>query len=312
MAGGGRPTDSWKNPTEFAERLQKAAGQALKAEVGADLSKIVNDTLASANARDTDLVADRVDEITLALGEVVESPVKTLFGGSVAKHTYVDGLSDIDTLLVLDGTDFEGMKPSEAISRLAKLIDASVGGITTKAGRLAVTVTYSDGMQVQLLPAFESGERVRVPRFNSDDWSNISPLKFQKKLTQVNHNCGGKVVPTIKLVKAIMGGLPESQRLSGYHTESLAIEVFKKYDGIKTATAMLPHFFQRASELVKSPITDSTGQSVHVDDSLGPANSEARIKQSHVLNRLYKRLRNAAAHGQTSIWSSMLNSDDER
>ncbi|MAC89375.1 CBASS oligonucleotide cyclase [Maricaulis sp.] len=311
MAGGSNAGDSWNDPDKVVNRLKRAAQQAITAEVSAKLAEILNSALADANNRDIDLVGSRIDEVTSALGDVVEAPIKTLFGGSVAKHTYVDGLSDIDTLLVLDGTEFENKRPSDAIKILTDLIENAVPGANAKGGKLAVTITYGDGMEIQMLPAFQQGDRLRVPKFSSDEWSDISPLKFQNKLTDVNQACGGKVVPTIKLAKAIMGGLPETQRLSGYHTESLAIEVFKKYDGTKTPAAMLPHFFEQASKLVLSPIKDSTGQSVHVDDRLGSEDSKPRRMQSHVLNRLYKRLRNAAAHGQTAIWDSMLSSFDD-
>jgi hypothetical protein len=112
-------------------------------------------------------------------------------------------------------------------------------------------------------------------------------------------------VPTIKLAKAILGALPESQRLSGYHIESLAIAAFREYTGQKTTTAMLPTFFERARDLVLAPIKDRTGQSIHVDEYLGGEGSSERSSASHILGRLAKRMRNASAAGSKAQWQAL-------
>ena len=87
--------------------------------------------------------------------------------------------------------------------------------------------------------------------------------------------------------------------------ESLGIAAFRNYAGELTTAAMLPVLFERARELVLSPIRDSTGQSVHVDEYLGPANSDARMAVSHVMGRLARRMRNATAAGSTAQWRAM-------
>jgi hypothetical protein len=133
----------------------------------------------------------------------------------------------------------------------------------------------------------------------------MDPAKFQEALTRRNQECGNKLVPTIKLAKAILGMLPESQRLSGYHVESLAIAAFKGYEGERTTAQMLPHFISRATDLVLSPITDSTGQSIHVDGYLGPAHSPERLRASHLLDRIYKRMRMATVAESEAQWRDL-------
>jgi hypothetical protein len=176
---------------------------------------------------------------------------------------------------------------------------------------MAVTVEYDDGMTIQLLPAIKDADgRLHVPSSRQDGWSRINPAAFSEALIRHNQQCGNKLVPTIKLAKAINGTLPEAQRLSGYHMESLGIAAFRDYDGEKTTTVMLPVFFERARELVLSPIRDTTGQSVHVDEYLGPANSPERVAISHVMGRIARRMRNAAAAGSTAQWRSMFGFDE--
>jgi hypothetical protein len=173
-------------------------------------------------------------------------------------------------------------------------------------GRMAVTITFPDGMVIQLLPAIKTSDgHLHVPSSRRNAWSKINPKTFREALKKRNDECAGKLVPTIKLAKAINGRLPEGQRLSGYHMEALGISAFKGYKGEMTTSAMLPAFFERARELVLSPIRDSTGQSVQVDEYLGPANSETRLALSHVLGRVARRMRNATAAGSTAQWAAM-------
>jgi hypothetical protein len=198
------------------------------------------------------------------------------------------------------------------LTKLADVIQEEIGdAATVTTGKLAVTISYQDGMELQLLPAFRTEEGLKVPSWRRDGWSNISPQNFQNELAKRNTQCGGKLIPTIKLAKAVIATLPESQRLTGYHVESLAIAAFKDYSGPKTTATMLPLFFEKARELVNAPIRDSTGQSVHVDEYLGQAGSTQREAASHILSRIAKRMRNASAHKSKDQWESIfgLNND---
>ena len=139
--------------------------------------------------------------------------------------------------------------------------------------------------------------------------SEINPENFQAALTERNNECGNKLVPVIKLAKGIIATLPEAQRLSGYHVESLAISAFRGYDGPKTVSAMLPTFFEKAKDLVLAPIKDRTGQSINVDSYLGPENSPERLSAGHILDRLGRRMRNATAAGSKDQWLAMFDAD---
>lgn len=310
MGGGGSSGPFvHRSPDEFARLVKQTEDETAAKAFQADLGTMLSGMLAAANSRDTALVHERLSEIKDGLSSTLETSIDTLFGGSVAKHTYVDGLSDVDSLLILNGSKFEASTPSAALSGLEKMIKKGLGGSAeVSSGKLAVTVIYRDGMQVQLLPAFRTEDGLRVPSFRHNGWSHISPESFQKALTGRNAECGGKLVPTIKLAKAVMGTLPEAQRLTGYHVESLAIAAFKGYRGPQTLAAMLPTFFDRAKDLVQQPIRDSTGQSVHVDGYLGEAKSTERQAIGHVLGRIAKRMRNASAHCSQEQWRALFGS----
>ena len=121
----------------------------------------------------------------------------------------------------------------------------------------------------------------------------------------------GKLVPTIKLAKGVLGSLPEGLKPSGYHVESMAINIFRGYHGGMKHQDILRHFFAEAPNHILKPVKDSTGQSVHVDDSLGPADSPQRQTIARTLDRINRRIKNADAAQSLSVWRDVLGSEIE-
>jgi|SRR5579871_353541 len=307
--GGGGSYSDWSE--EGLAKIVREDVDKSAAEHEPELAGLFSDLLASYNDRDADLARKRLDEAKEALQDPVERSIDVLLGGSVAKHTYVDGLSDVDSLIIISGSQFEGLVPTEILDRMEQILRERVGHrAEVTHGKMAITITYPDKMIIQLLPAMRTDTGLKVPAAKHDGWSNINPEAFQTVLTRRNEECGQKLVPTIKLAKAVIANLPERYQLSGYHVESIAIKAFDGYDGKKTTAAMLPVFFEKAKEIVLSPILDKTGQSVHVDEYLGDANSSDRQSISHLLYRVAKRMRNASAAGSNSQWRDLFFTED--
>ncbi len=278
-----------RSPEELRNAVRKAEDRTSVAAFETELAGVLGNLLGGYNSRDVETMRERLETVKGALqGAMV-------------------GSFDIDSLVLINDSALDGKSPQQVLVRMEKIIARQLGGeAKITHGRMALTIEYNDGMIIQLLPALKSKDgHIHVPSSRAAGWSKINPVTFQEALTRRNAECAGKLVPTIKLAKAIVGQLPESQRLSGYHMESLAISAFRNYGGDKITTAMLPTFFERARELVLSPIKDSTGQSIHVDAYLGPANSEARQAASHVLGRIARRMRNATVAGSTAQWRAL-------
>jgi len=306
MGGSGGGWGYWP-PINLAPRIASVGEQAEAARFESEVSDLLRDYLQNFNNRDTASVRDRLDEVKELIADDIADTIDQNFGGSVAKHTYVDGLSDIDTLVILNGTELAS-SPQKARERVSAILAERLGpGCDVSVGRLAVTVKYSDGMEIQLLPAIkkdDGGLKIQSAR-RQDRWSHVNPRGFQQALTKRNQECSGKLVPTIKLVKAINGALPEAKQLSGYHIESLAIAAFRNYQGPRNTSAMMREFFSKAPDLVKQPIKDSTGQSVHVDDYLGPASSARRLAASQTLSRIERRIQTATAARDLDGWRDL-------
>jgi len=270
------------------------------ARYNAESNAYLQELLTDYNNRDAEKVKKHIDTLQKAIDKEIEGETETLFGGSVRKHTNVDGLSDVDVLVVVNNSSLANASASEVLGYFEKRLAERLSGlgVKVKAGTLAVTVSYSDGTEIQVLPALKTVTGVRIPSADGTKWSTVvRPQEFAKKLTSVNKANGGKVAPVIKLFKGVQTQLPETSQLKGYHVESLAIEAFRGYSGRQTPKDMLRHFIEFSSSRVNNPIADTTGQSLHVDDYLGSANSQDRQRVSGALGRLAKRLETCERRG---------------
>jgi hypothetical protein len=308
MGGSGGVFGGKYTPEKHKEIIREARERTRDKGVETEVNGKINELLADYQRR-TEVTSEHLNDIKDIIEENIGGTIEMRFGGSVSKHTYVDGLSDVDVLALIDKSELSDVSPHEVLQYIkTSLNNANHPDIEDiRVGKLAVTVTFSDGEEIQLLPAVRKYEGYRIPRQTGDNWSNvIRPDKFATKLRQVNQNCGGKVVPVVKLVKDIVSRLPGDQQMSGYHIESIAIEVFKSYSNQKTPKAMLRYFFEKAKDVVKTPIKDETRQSIHVDDYLGPENSDKRFRISYTLDRIGRRMKNADEIGSVEEWTSIL------
>ena len=239
--------------------------------------------LAQYTRRNTQTVTQRLESLCGFLRQK-GNVLQTMFGGSVRKGTYVTGLSDVDALLIVNQSSLVNQTPAMVIEYVRDTIQNRLRQNAVSAGNLAVTVSYSDGTEIQTLPAIRTNSGgVRIADPGSTQWSNVArPDDFAEKLAKVNTARNGRVVPIIKLAKAMAGCFitRPSRKMSGYHIESLAIDAFKDYQGPLDPKNMLVHLLGYAMDAAKSPITDSTGQSRYVDDSLGQADSGPRKRAS--------------------------------
>lgn len=290
---------------DLARKLRDAEAQTRDESYETNVNQQLRECLKDFNDRDVAGTRKILDDVKKELGDEIGGAVDLVFGGSVSRHTYLDGLSDTDALVILEPDDIARKSPERLKERFAQRLRDLFGKENVKVGDLAVTVTVR-GKELQLLPAMREGDGYRIASPDGRSWSKINPKGFAEKLTQANKAQDRKLVPTIKVAKAIIATLPKQQQLSGYHIESLAIEAFKNYDGPKTYKAMVTHFFERAAQLVNTPIRDKTGQSLYVDEDLGAQNSSQRRVASQALQRIHRKLMNADASKDTEAWSELI------
>jgi hypothetical protein len=307
MAGGGGGFYRNIDPIEQSQKLRKSEQQSLDKEFEINVSNILSDLLAKYNDRDIESTRKHLDIIKDKLKNELESTIDLVFNGSVARHTYIDGFSDVDALILLDKAMLLNKSPEEVRQQIGELIQERLPKTDVKVGSQAITINFHD-MKVQVLPAMKHGDGYRIADESGKNWAHIKPKEFASKLTQVNQNTGGKLVPTIKLAKSIIAHQNPNTQITGYHTESLAIDIFKNYTGEKSTKAMLKHFFSKATDRVLTPIKDRAGNPINVDDNLGSANNLNRRIICNSFDRIAKRMNNADGAQNLEYWKSILGS----
>ena len=141
MGGGG---GGYSLDARELKKLRKDAQERFaRAEAEADINGYLAERLAEINERDYVAVDKHLDAVEDVLKDEVDGFDRLRFGGSVAKHTYVDGLSDIDSLVVLRDA---GMTPEEARHALAEALEKHLkrGEVASITEHFAVTVEFRD------------------------------------------------------------------------------------------------------------------------------------------------------------------------
>jgi Second Messenger Oligonucleotide or Dinucleotide Synthetase domain len=295
--GGGRYT----GPTSDAlRRMIDQAKERERQRLDTDVNDLLQKLLAHFNDRDTEVISDRLVSIGEMLSDVAE--IETfLLGGSVGKHTAVNGISDVDALVILGRPDLAGKSPQFVLNSFHKQLNQSLPRSEVKSvekGRLAVTVTYHDGTEIQLLPALRSGQTISIASADGKNWIDTKPKVFQRELTRANRQLNQALIPTIKLLKSIVSDFPKQKQLTGYHIEAMALDAARDYQGPKTSKWLLLHLLGYAADRVLKPMADITGQSRNVDSYLGKANSVERRNISQALAGMKRRLEAATTVSQ--------------
>lgn len=298
MAGGGGgyiPRSSKSLRTIFEE----AKNNANKERLDGDVNQLMRDLLSSYQ-RDSESIQQHMQEIENVLQEVGDLE-KFMFGGSVAKHTYVEGLSDVDAVVLVNKDDFKDENPKSILNQFTnslrnRLTAKNVDKV--EKGNLSVTITFRDKTEIQILPAIRVGKRIAISDETGEKWNDINPKIFQQKLSLANERLNSNLIPTIRLMKTINSKLPKQKQMEGIHIEALTLECLKNYRGSKTPKAMLLYVLDTSSKRVLKPISDISGQTKNVDSGLGTSNSVKRKAIADSLSSISRRLNAATTVNQ--------------
>src|SRR5260370_32167168 len=152
---------SGRKPEEIKLYLRKEEEKTLDQAFEAQVAEGLGDLLSDANQRDAKAIGDAVDEIKDALAADIEGTVDPIFGGSVRKRTFVDGISDIDTLVILRDPKLRSLSPQEVLTYFEKKARAGLPGWGVSRGKREVTLTR-DGVELQGLPAAREASTTRI------------------------------------------------------------------------------------------------------------------------------------------------------
>ena len=302
--GGSRGRGPYFTTTDQETMRVQAAERINRGRIDADVNSLLQHELVEVNDRDVERINRDLEQIEHLLEGQVEGFDRLLFGGSVAKRTYVDGLSDVDALVILNDKSLESKSPVEVLEQFRDLLmrrlpQGRIDNISV--GNMAVRIVYRDEAKIELLPAIQTGGEISISSNEGEDWARIEPRRFAEKLTDTNRRQGGAVVPAIKLAKVLFASTLGDVAPTGYHVEALAIAAFENYNGPRTPKSMLLRLISSASHDVLRHIRDTTGQSDHLDEYLGDSGSTERRRLARSLENLGKNM----TSGSIDYWQAL-------
>jgi hypothetical protein len=293
-------------PEDLIKKIRESENKLADTAFENQISELLGNILTNVNNRDVDTLSTHLTTIKGALESEISGTLDLRYGGSVSKHTYVDGLSDVDSLVILDNSDLSGKSPDEVKDYFYWKLKKRLPQTVIEKGRLAITVKFQN-FEIQLLPALRVGDSYKIPSYSSQNtWALTNPKKFVLSLKKINGITNGKTVPVIKLAKSIIAQLPEKRRITGYHVEALAIDAFATYKGPLKTKDMLKYLFKHSSEKVLSPMKDKSGHTVHLDDYLGQSGSLERKIVSDSLSQISRKMQNADGSRNKQLWVDIL------
>ncbi|MDE2854316.1 MAG: nucleotidyltransferase [Chloroflexota bacterium] len=284
MSGGGR--QNWRNlqPVTRRELLDDSEHETDSLQRATEIEHYLSEKLKEINDLDYSAIHSHREMIQKALRK--EFDIESMnFAGSHARHTDVVEHSDIDLLATFRDKSELPDSSDESIVLLAHRLQARLPKSTIEIGKMAVSVKFSDGLEVQVLPAFREGNAFKIPDVDSSGWKSSNPAAHSRALTATNGRCNGQLIPTIKLAKELFrrNGI----ELKSYHVESMALKAFAHYSDARSNRVMLRHLLSSSKTLVRQPIADQAGQTSDVSSYLSP---QDRTQLSTKLANLETRL----------------------
>jgi Fe-S-cluster formation regulator IscX/YfhJ len=290
---------AWQ-PSGLAESLERTRQQAAAAEVAA----IFDEAVSEINQMNTEALDRRREKVLEALQELSPDVADLHGGGSYTRHTYVDGLSDVDLLFGMgpysSSTILNKDDPAAVIGEMKKLLRKKYPTTKMTTGRMAVTMHFSDGLELQILPAFSYHSGYKIPDYDGKGWTVTRPQVFAERLRERNEEVDGKLLRCIKLAKRICH--MHNVEVKSYHLENMAVRAFDRYAGPRSDEAMLRHLFNHAKTLVTTHMRDITGQNAYVDNYL--TSKTMRVGLARQMATVERDI--AAAEGNAEAWRDML------
>ena len=195
------------------------------------------------------------------LATVADPPVSRL-AGSYGRRTVSGDIKDVDTLVFVDRsyrTDVEGVFADLA----AALKDLEVDGYgkgeikTNRKQRRSAHVEFKkdgiDAFHVDVVPVIRPGDDptavLEIPDREWTTWVPTQPLGYGKRLSEVNADWGGEVVPMIRYFKRIKFHNMPTGRPKSYWSEVMVYRLFA--DGVLPRTKPLGATFNQAERMLQ-------------------------------------------------------------
>ena len=151
----------YKDTDELVRKIKDSKVEAVNQGYESKVNGMLSSLLTDINDRDPKAIQKHLITIKKSIEKEIDGTIDLLFGGSVSKHTYVDGLSDIDSLVILNNSDLSDKSPEEVKDYFHDQLKKTLYKTEIINGVLAVTIKFGD-VDVQLLPAIKYKDGFRI------------------------------------------------------------------------------------------------------------------------------------------------------
>jgi len=301
-SGGSNYSYSPKTPRQIDALVERAGSETQERATSTAIERVVDEKLNEINDHDYEAIDRHRRQIENKLRETYDGVETVQYGGSHSRHTNVSGLSDVDILVPMGRASDAPASSKQAIERLAEVLRERYPSSKIETGRMAVTVHFSDGIEIQVLPAFRVGsDRFKIPNPNNTGWIETCPTAFAKKLTDANREHNNLVVPIIKVAKYLCD--KHDVPVSSYHLENMVVESLSHYSGRLNQHEMLQHVINQAKSQVLHRIPDPCGQSSDVSGDVSPSE---RATAASRFRSLEQKIARANAAASSDEWKTLL------
>ena len=193
----------------------------------------------SINSEVRSYISQRYKRVTKAINrEFWESDSEishSLYVGSYGRGTATN-TSDIDILAILPKNEYEryDLYRRNGQSRLLQAVKESIKTTLpltdVRADGQVIVMHFSDGMKMEVLPAFEEPNWRGDPSFSYPDsnmggnWRATNPKAEQRAMREKNESSGGLLFDTCKHIRVVHAERYSSYKLSGIVVDSFVYE----------------------------------------------------------------------------------------
>jgi tRNA nucleotidyltransferase (CCA-adding enzyme) len=171
MGGSGNRNYS---PAKSLKELEEEKKNRLNHEIFlVDLNEEIQSIFEEINDRDVEGITKHLETITEALQKDIEGVINLKYGGSVLKNTYLAGISDVDMLVQINNSQLATAQPNEVLKLFKEQVEKRLPRTEVTVGDLAITVKFTTGHEIQLLPTVKTAQGYRIPKPGENRWSSV-------------------------------------------------------------------------------------------------------------------------------------------
>jgi hypothetical protein len=243
-------------------------------------TEFFEDLLDRINLKIDDKERDFIEEKQNALRDALREklPLKDDFlTGSYKRHTIIKPLKDgekfdVDVFLAFDNEEYGERELADLRKMVADAL-VEIKAENTKLGitdindtqRRSVCVQFGNNFQIDVVPAIEVEKDVRYKIFDNQTLKAVksNPKLHAQLLSEANDRTGGKLVPTIKMLKSWKRD--KCDYMKSFHLELLAVDILGGKEIPSYPESVAKFFAEAKLKLKESCLKDPANSEYFID-----------------------------------------------